>query len=187
MADKIPERVVETPLTLPRNPLGIALPNTSFELMEENARAREKVAKAMRTTKPAGPGGRSNAASPMDAMHAACAMALPTTTHLRRLIRLTQPEIKSCGSIDPDSRIGTSIPMKKPLVPSWESNHVSTVFGLVSTSPMRVHVWVAMMAAALFFWERLSPRLQWTWVSHTLIEKFLNPYQRHEVLNFHLR
>src|SRR5699024_8845110 len=66
---------------------------------------------------------------------AACTPAPVTNTHLRRRTRTTSGVRNACGSIDPDSRIGTSSPTSAAGTPSTWNTHGSTVEALTVWSP----------------------------------------------------
>src|SRR5680860_114690 len=57
--------------------------------------------------------------------------------HLRTGLRRTQAAITICGTMEPDSRIGTSQATKAG-APTALINQASTVFGLISKSPSLV-------------------------------------------------
>lgn len=151
MAERNPEAVADSPLIWPRTPLGIQRPNTSFVLIEQNARAMEKMVRENKMDHPALTAGSNRAESPMAVTASACTIQPTTKTCLRWRIRFTQLEITSCGSMEPDSLMGTSIAMMAPGEPRDVRIHVSTVLGFMSTSPNLVQVCAAIMAIALFF------------------------------------
>ena len=68
--------------------------------------------------------------------------ALPSNQMGLRIARArTQPPRASCGSIDPDSRMGTSSEIMARGAPTAVMTQVSTVLGLLRASPRLVRVW----------------------------------------------
>ena len=93
MVEIKPDNVAEVPLTRPRIPLGILRPNTSFVLIDENARAMENIIRENKINQPAAVGERNIADAPIVTTARACARQLAIKIYLRILTRFTQLEI----------------------------------------------------------------------------------------------
>ena len=123
-----PPNIAARPLICPRCPFGIVRPWTSFEAIEHSARAVAKPASARMTATPSATLSRNNVARPISAAATACPNAPAIQTVVRRDRDFTHGVSAACGSIEPDSRTGTSMAMKKPGAPAECSNHGNNVF-----------------------------------------------------------
>lgn len=136
-----PEAVVASPLIWPLSPLGIVLPCTSFDEIEPRHRPREKTASAAMMRMPAVRPSASAAVPAMKATAAAWIRAPATNTHLRCVARRTIRVRRACGSIEPDSRIGTSTPVSEAGTPRTANSQGRTVDGLTIWSPEDWSAW----------------------------------------------
>ena len=131
-----PARAVARPVILPRRPLEIVRPCTSLPASEHNERNNAWAARRIRMTAPSGVPSRSNALSAMSP----AAMAWPhepmSHTRLRERFEVTHGLKNACGSIEPDSRMGTRNEVITAGTPAAPKSHGSTVFGATIWSPM---------------------------------------------------
>ena len=130
-----PAADVARPTICPRSPDGMVRPCTSFDAIEHRHRPSENTTSAARIPTPAAVPCPSAAIAAITATDTACTAAPVTKTHFRRRTRTTSGVRNACGSIDPDSRIGTSRPTKAAGTPRTWNSHGSTVEALTVWSP----------------------------------------------------
>jgi hypothetical protein len=131
----VPEATVASPLTCPRCPLGMVRPSTSLEAIDDNERASAKTASAPTMPQPATAPVVVAARTAMATTVMAWPTAPATQTHLRTGRLRTQGTRAAWGSIEPDSRTGTSIAAAAAGAPTVASSQASTVFGSTIRSP----------------------------------------------------
>ncbi|WP_202817127.1 hypothetical protein [Serinicoccus sp. CUA-874] len=146
-----PDTMVAAPVTCPRCPFGTVRPCTSLAAMEHRHRASAKSARARSTASPAMIPSSSRAAPAIATVARAWPPAPTIQTRVRRRCATTHGVRAACGSMDPDSRIGTSSPTSAAGAPTTASSQGSTVLALTTWSPMLCRAPAAM--------SRTPPRL----------------------------
>jgi hypothetical protein len=106
-----PETEVLNPFSLPLRVFGMVFPSTSLEAMEDNPRERLNSANRRTISQPAVAPLNDRLTTPIPAMDRNCSSEPITHTHFRIGNLRIYPAMKICGSMDPDSRIGTRKPM----------------------------------------------------------------------------
>src|SRR5690625_3105200 len=131
----MPAAVVDSPLIWPRWPLGTVRPWTSLEAIEHRLRPSEKTASAASTAMPAARPRPTAAVSAIAPTATACTTAPATNTRERRRTRSTTGVSSAWGSIEPDSRMGTSSPVNPAGTPRVWKSQGSTVEAPTIWSP----------------------------------------------------
>src|SRR5690606_28953620 len=110
-------------------------PCTSLEAIDDKARPKEKTANAATMRSPAWRPVARSAVAEIAATAPDWTRAPATRTHLRRGAPITSGDRNTWGNIDPDSRIGTSRPIRAVGAPSVTRSQGSTVEALTVWSP----------------------------------------------------
>jgi len=108
----------------------MVLPWTSLEAIEHRHRPSANAASPTRITTPATRPSPSAAVPAITPAEAACTRAPEMNTHLRNRTRTMSGVRNACGSIESDSRIGTSRPVSATGTPRALNIHGSTVEAL---------------------------------------------------------
>ena len=115
------------PVISPRVPFAMVRPWTSLPAMEHRARKTESAARRARTRTPRSGPSKSMALSAMRAAEIAWPQEPMSQARLRCACAVTQGVSAACGSIEPDSRIGTSSEVKAAGTPAAVKSQGRTV------------------------------------------------------------
>ena len=126
---KPPASAVARPVMSPRWPLEIVRPWTSLPAMEQMERNTACTASRTMTAMPSALPSSNSALSAMPAEASAWPHEPINQTRLRELCDVTHGLKNACGSIEPDSRIGTRNDVNAAGTPAALNSHGSTVFG----------------------------------------------------------
>ena len=131
-----PDSAVARPVMRPRRPFDTVRPCTSLPEIEHSARKIESAASRMTIATPKAAPLSSAAESAISPADAAWPHEPTNHTHFRERCDVTQGLSAACGSIEPDSRIGTKNAVNRAGTPAAVNSHGNTVFVATIWSPI---------------------------------------------------